>query len=307
MGEHHHGRGSRRTLILALGITGGFAIVELVGGWLANSLALIGDAGHMATDAAALGLGAAAAAISRVGATRRYSYGLGRAEVLGALLNVLFMYGVIAAIAVAAIARLRDPQPVGGLTVMVIAAVGLAVNLLVLCILHGGEQTLNTRGAMLHVLGDLLGSVGALTAGLVVWLTGWTPIDPILSLAICGLILLSSTRLLLESVHVVMEGVPPGLSSERIRRRMEQADPAIEEVHHLHVWAVSSDLHALSAHVVLRDAARWPQVLLRVQQALRRDFGIAHATLQPELPPSTPASAADAEKCAATGSAQTHR
>ncbi|MGJ8668937.1 MAG: cation diffusion facilitator family transporter [Oceanococcus sp.] len=281
---HHHSTDSRNTLLIALLITGGFAGVELAGGWLANSLALMGDAGHMATDALALGLGAIAATVSRVGASRRYSYGLRRAEVLGALINVLFMYGVIAVIAIEAVERLQNPQPVGGLAVMVIAAIGLLINLLVLRILHGGHQSLNTRGAMLHVIGDLLGSVGALAAGLIVWLTDWTPIDPILSLAICGLIFVSSTRLLLESVHVVMEGVPPELSPEDIRLRMEQSDPAIQEVHHLHIWAVSSDLYALSAHVVLSASDDWTRVFPLIHEKLKAEFGIEHATLQPEMP-----------------------
>ncbi len=282
MGAHSHASTSSRSLLLALFLTAGFALVELIGGLLANSLALLGDAGHMATDAAALGLGAAAALLSRRGASRRYSFGLQRAEVLGALINVLFMYAVVAAIGVAAIARLREPQPVAGLSVMLVAGAGLLINLLVLHILHRGEQTLNTRGAMLHVLGDLLGSVAALAAGAVIWLSGWTPIDPLLSLLICGVILISSTRLLLEALHVVMEGVPAGLSLARVGEHMAGADPDVFSVHDLHIWSLSSNSLALSAHVVVRDLAGWPRLLTRLREELHEEFGIDHVTLQPE-------------------------
>lgn len=282
MGAHSHASTSSRSLLLALCLTAGFALVELVGGLLANSLALLGDAGHMATDAAALGLGALAALLSRRGASRRYSFGLQRAEVLGALINVLFMYAVVAAIAVTAIARLREPQPVAGLSVMLVAGAGLLVNLLVLHILHRGEQTLNTRGAMLHVLGDLLGSVAAMAAGAVIWLTGWTPIDPLLSLLICAVILISSTRLLLEALHVVMEGVPAGLSLAEVGEHMAGTDPDVFSVHDLHIWSLSSNTLALSAHVVVRDLAGWPRLLARLREELHERFGIDHVTLQPE-------------------------
>lgn len=283
MSDHHHPHAGPNTLGRALLLTAGFALVEFIGGLSANSLALIGDAGHMVTDAFALGLAALALAVSRVGSTRRYSYGMQRAEVLGALLNVLLMYAVIAVIAGEAIARLRQPAPVGGMTVMLIAGAGLLVNLLVVRMLHAGPQTLNTRGAMLHVLGDILGSVAALVAGAVVWFTGWTPIDPILSLLICGLILVSSTRLLLESVHIVMEGVPPGIDLHAVGQRLAALDPDIVEVHDLHIWSVSSGLRALSAHVVIKDMQAWPRILRLTQTALGEQFGIEHVTLQPEV------------------------
>ncbi len=283
MGAHSHASTSSRSLLLALFLTAGFALVELVGGLLANSLALLGDAGHMATDAAALGLGALAALLSRRGASQRYSFGLQRAEVLGALINVLFMYGVVAAIAMAAFARLREPEPVAGLSVMLVAGAGLLINLLVLHILHRGEQTLNIRGAMLHVLGDLLGSVAAIVAGAVIWWTGWTPIDPLLSLLICAVILMSSTRLLLESLHVVMEGVPAGLSLTQVGKHMAAADPEVLSVHDLHIWTLSSQTPALSAHVVVRNLAGWPRILARLREDLHHQFGIDHVTLQPEV------------------------
>ncbi len=281
--DHKHPADSRKTLLLALCITGGFAVIELVGGLLANSLALIGDAGHMATDALALGLGALAAAISRIGATARYSYGLRRAEVLGAFINVLFMFCVVVWIVIEAIERVQEPVTVAGPAVMVIAAIGLIINLVVFRILHAGEQTLNTRGALLHVLGDLLGSVAALGAGLIVWLTDWMLIDPLLSLLVCGLILLSSTRVLLDSVHVMMEGVPPELSLSDVGESMAGAHPDIMQIHDLHIWRLSSDMTALSAHVVLRESSRWPDVLNNLRTRLHTQYGISHITIQPEM------------------------
>jgi len=284
--SHGHGHGkasSQKTLILALTITLAYALVEAIGGWWANSLALIGDAGHMLTDALALAAGAFAAWLARKPASARHSYGLQRAEVVGALFNVLFMYVIVAAIVVSAIGRLQQPEPVAFASVMLIGSIGLGINLFVVWLLNRGEQTLNTRGAMLHVMGDLLGSVAAIVAGLVIWLTGWMPIDPMLSLLICILIVISSTRLLLETINVVMEAVPAGIDLDVLRKAMCDAHPAITGVHHLHVWTVSSSTRALSAQIELKSMSEWAAVLSVLQQRLAAEFGIDHPTLQPEL------------------------
>ncbi|WP_440996110.1 cation diffusion facilitator family transporter [Arhodomonas sp. SL1] len=283
--HHEHGRASSggRALLMALALTGGFALVELVGGLVSGSLALIGDAGHMVTDSVALGLGALAAWLSRRPPSRLHSFGLQRAEIVGALANAGFMLVVVAWIAYEAVARLLDPQPVHGAMVLVVAAVGLAVNLLVLRILHGGEQNLNTRGAALHVLGDLLGSVAALASGLVIATTGWTPVDPLLSLVISGLILISTSRLLREAVHVVMEGVPRHIDLERLGRRLLELE-GVEGVHDLHVWTIATGHHAIAAHVRIRSLAAWPELLEAMRRMLREEFGIEHVTLQPEPP-----------------------
>lgn len=281
--NHHHGQNSsQKTLLLALSITLAYAVVEAVGGWLANSLALIGDAGHMLTDALALAAGAFAAWLARKPPSARHSYGLQRAEVVGALFNVLFMYVIVAAIVVSAIGRLREPEPVAFGSVMLIGSIGLLINLFVVWLLNRGEQTLNTRGAMLHVIGDLLGSVAAIAAGIVIWLTGWMPIDPLLSLLICALIVVSSTRLLVETLHVVMEGVPGDVNLERLREAMCAAHPAIDDVYHVHVWTVSSSTRALSAHVVLAEMSEWESVLPVIRQLLEDEFDVDHPTLQPE-------------------------
>ncbi|MHA7835793.1 MAG: cation diffusion facilitator family transporter, partial [Algiphilus sp.] len=188
---------------------------------------------------------------------------------------------VVAAVAVAAIQRLFAPAPVAGATVMLIAFVGLLVNLLVAWILMRGEQTINVRGALLHVMGDLLGSVAALTAGAVIYFTGWTPIDPLLSLFVASLILVSAGRLLREVLQVLMEGVPRGISADEVGRAMA-AVPGVRAVHDLHIWSLSSSAHALAAHVDLHAIDDWERLLPQLQALLAERFGITHSTLQPE-------------------------
>ena len=277
---HDHHTGSRR-LIVSLVFTTGFAVVEAVGGWLSGSLALLSDAAHMATDSSALALGALAAWIARKPPSQRHSYGLQRAEVIGALVNALLMVAVVVAIFMAALRRLDAPQPVDGGIVIVIAFLGLAVNAAVAWILTRGTRTLNVRAALLHVLGDLLGSVGALAAGVVIYVTGWLPIDPILSMFISVLILASSFRLLYDVTHVLLEGVPRQLDYEAVGRAMAGVH-GIEEIHDLHIWALSSMSFSLSAHVRIADMDDWPAVLGRLSELLSREFSIEHVTLQPE-------------------------
>ncbi|MDQ2696974.1 MAG: cation diffusion facilitator family transporter [Pseudomonadota bacterium] len=270
-----------RALGLSLLATLGFAGVEALAGWWAGSLALLGDAGHMVSDAAALGLAALAARFAQRPPSSRHSYGLGRIEVLAALVNGLLMLAVVAGIVSAAIQRLHTPQEVHGGLVSVVAAAGLMLNIAIALLLSREEQTLNTRGALLHVIGDLLGSVAALLAGAVIVLTGWTPIDPILSLAICLLILLSSLRLLREALHVIMEGVPLHLSLDEVGRAMATV-ARVRSVHDLHIWTLSSGRVALSAHVVIDDLDHWEALLHALNDLLRSRFAIDHTTLQPE-------------------------
>ncbi len=280
--QHNHSPAKRNTLLWAVAITLGFAFVEAVSGWLANSLALLGDAGHMFTDASALGLAAFAAWLAKRPPSHRHSYGLVRAEIVAALINSLFMIIVVVGIIIAAIDRLQEPRDVSGGTVMVVAFIGLLVNLAVAWVLHRGEQNLNTRAALLHVMGDLLGSVAALIAGVVIYYTGWTTIDPLLSLLICALILVSSLRLLREVLHVIMEGVPFNLDLPEVGQTMAAVD-GVESVHDLHIWSVSSGTIALSAHVVIRDASQWQALLAQLQTVLHDRFEIHHTTLQPEF------------------------
>lgn len=278
---HKHGEhGTGTHLLAALVLTLIFAAVEAGAGWWSGSLALLGDAGHMVTDSLSLGLAAVAAWLYRKPASSRHSYGLQRTEVLMGLLNSLLMLGVIVALTVAAIQRLLSPQAVHGEAVTLVAFIGLVINILVAWMLSRGEQTLNTRGALLHVLGDLLGSVAALVSGLVITLTGWMAIDPILTMIIAALILVSTIRLLLETLHTLMEGVPHHLSLEEIGRAIA-ARPKVRSVHDLHLWTVSSRQVALSAHLVVEDLGEWEKTLADVSATLH-ELGIDHLTLQPE-------------------------
>ncbi len=282
-GSHGHAHGTGAALWWGFGLTAGFAAVEAAAGWWAGSLALLSDAGHMVSDATALGLAAVAAWVARRPPSARHSYGLGRAEVVAALGNSLFMVAVVVAIAIAAMERLAQPRPVAGGTVALVALLGLGVNLLAIWLLERGEQTLNTRAALLHVLGDLLGSVAALAAGLVIHYTGWTPIDPLLSLLISALILLSALRLLREALHILMEGVPPHLDLREVGRAMAEV-PGVASVHDLHIWTLASGTVMLSAHVVVPSMAEWQRTLEELRRMLRERYGIDHVTLQPEPP-----------------------
>jgi cobalt-zinc-cadmium efflux system protein len=289
--DHPEANHSGRLLSRALLLTLGFAVVEAVAGWWTGSLALLGDAGHMFTDSSALGLAALAAAIARRPSSHRHTWGMGRAEVLAALGNALMMVAIVAALVYGAIERLQSPVPVKGGAVMLVAGIGLMINLVVLRMLSHGQHShhghdhhsgnLNVRGAMLHVMGDLLGSVAALSAGLVIYLTGWMAIDPILSLVICVLILVSSLQLLREGLHVLMEGVPRHLKLDEIGKAMARTQ-GVAGVHDLHIWQVRSDQIALSAHIVLRDMNDWLRVLDSLNRSLASTYGIKHVTLQPE-------------------------
>ncbi len=278
---HARGEANRRVLGYAFIITLLYAVVEAVGGWWAGSLALLGDAGHMVSDASALALASLAAWVARRPASARHSYGLGRAEVLVALLNGLLMLTIVAGIVVAAIERLRAPTPVMAGAVIVVAAMGLLVNLAVVALLSRGEQTLNLRAALLHVMADLLGSVAALASGVVIYFTGWTAIDPILSLFICLLILYSGIHLLREALHVIMEGVPLGLDLPEIGRALATVK-GVRSVHDLHIWTLSSGMVALSAHIMVDDLAEWENTLTGLRVRLHDGYGIEHVTLQPE-------------------------
>ena len=281
--RHVHAEARRAPFGFALVVTLGYAIVELAGGFWTGSLALISDAGHMFSDALALGLAALAAWLARRPASRRHSYGWARAEVIGATLNSLLMLFIIVFLVVEAVARLLDPRPVAALGMTVIALIGMAVNALVIWIMSRGEQTLNMRAALLHVFGDLVSSFAALVAGTVIYFTGWLPIDPILSLVIAGLILVSTMRLLRDTVHVLMEGVPPALELDVIGKTLAGV-PGVESVHDLHVWSITPGQVALSAHLEISELRQWPGILAVASNLVHDRFGIGHVTLQPELP-----------------------
>ena len=278
---HRHSASGHLNLAWPVALTLGYAVVEAVGGWLTHSLALLGDAGHMFSDSASLGLAWLASWIALKPPTRRHSYGLSRVEIIVALLNGLFMLFVVGGIVHEAIHRLQYPREVAGGEVMLIAFVGLLVNIGVAWHLHKGQNNLNARAAFLHVMGDLLGSVAAIVAGAIIYFTGWTRIDPILSMLISLLILASTFNLLREALHVLMEGVPLHLDLAEIETAMGGMQ-GVSSVHDVHIWTLSSGVVALSAHVVLRDLHGWMHVLPAMREMLNERYGINHVTLQPE-------------------------
>ncbi|MFZ3042898.1 MAG: cation diffusion facilitator family transporter [Thiobacillus sp.] len=281
-GHSHHHTAQNGTLIVALLLTLSFAGIEAVAGWWSGSLALLADAAHMVTDSSALGLAAAAAWLARRPPSMRHSYGLVRAEVLAALFNSLLMLVLIGFIVREALERVGTPRDIAGGTVIGVAVIGLAINLVVAWVLSRGEHTLNSRAALLHVLGDALGSVAAITAGIVIVTTGWTPIDPLLSLLVAALILVSALHLLREVVHVLMEGVPLSIQLDAVGQDLAKLDGVLR-VHDLHVWTLSSGTIALSAHLEIRDLAEWPGILAAARQTVDTQHGIRHVTLQPEV------------------------
>ncbi|HEX4883085.1 MAG TPA: cation diffusion facilitator family transporter [Casimicrobiaceae bacterium] len=284
---HAHGPATLTALKVGLALTAGFAMVEAIGGWLAGSLALISDAGHMLTDAASFVVALLAQFVARRPPSTRASFGYARAEALAAFVNALGMLALVVWIAVEAVARLLEPRPVQGGLVMAVAIVGLLVNLFVAWMLSRAQGSMNARGALLHVFGDILGSVAAIVAGAVIAWTGWTPIDPLLSVAVALLILRSTIALLRESGAVLMERVPPHLSYEAIGQALARL-PGVTGVHDLHVWTMTADRPSLSAHVTLVDGSRWPAVLAAAQRMLARDFDVDHVTLQPTWPVAPP-------------------
>ena len=271
----------QRSFLYALLLTFGFAAAEIIAGVWANSLTLLGDAGHMLTDGLAFGVAAAAAWIALKPASARHSYGLGRAEVMAALFNTLFMLVIVAAIVVEAVLRLRQPPPVHAPVVMLVGAIGLLVNIGIYLVLRRGERSLNMRASLLHVIGDMLGSLAALVSGVVIFFSGWLYIDPLLSLFIAALILISSLRLLGDAGRVLLEGVPRGLDLMEIGRSIAALD-GVRSVHDLHVWSLSSREVSLSAHVVIDDMHAWQEVLVGIREHLQQRYAITHATLQPE-------------------------
>ena len=282
--EHAHAHthsAAGKTLLIALVLTLGFSVVELFAGWRSGSLALLADAGHMVTDGASLGISALAAWLAARPPSRRHTYGLGRAEVLAALINALSMVAVVLVIGIEAWKRLQNPGSIDGATVSVVAVVGLLINLVVAWVLSRGEKNLNVRAALLHVMGDALGSVAALAAGAVIWFTGWTPIDPLLSILIGGLILASSVGLLREALHATLDGVPFAMDIEQVGRTLAGV-PGVREVHDLHVWPIASERLALSAHVRVESLNAWPEILPRLS-AIAKEQRIEHVTFQPEL------------------------
>lgn len=272
-----------RRVALALGLTSVYFVAEVAGGLWTNSLALLSDAGHMFSDIASLGLSLFALRMAARPVTPRRTYGYHRLEILAALANGLSLWLIVGVIFHAAYGRFFDPPRVHGQGLLVVASIGLLVNLSVGAILYGFARTcLNIRGAFLHVLSDALGSFGAITAGLIVIFTGWYLADPLISVFIGLLILYSSWALMRESISILMQSVPEGIDLEEVRAAMMQVR-GVMKVHDLHVWAVTSGISTLSAHAVVGAEENSEQVLDGMERILKERFRIEHTTIQLEV------------------------
>jgi cobalt-zinc-cadmium efflux system protein len=283
--EYLHYRESHQTgiLLAALLLTFFYAGIEAFAGFWANSLALISDAGHMVADASALALALLAQIIAKRPPSVKNSFGFGRAESLAAFVNCLAMIVLIIWIATEAISRFNHPHQVQGQIVMVVAVIGLLINVIVAWILSKDKKSVNTRAALVHVMGDLLGSLAALTAGVVIHFTGWMQIDPILSLFVCVLLIRSTLTILKESYHFLMEGVPHHINYVQVGKDLQAIDGVLA-VHDLHVWEMSPGHPALIGHVEVRDMQDWPITMEKINTMLLEKHEIDHVTLQPEIP-----------------------
>ena len=283
---HDHGlHGSRpsvtRALQIALGLTLALMVAEVIGGILSNSLALLADAGHMLTDAGALALSLFVAWMCRQPSRPEKTYGYLRWEILAALLNGATLLLISFWIVWEAVSRFRSPEPIAGGLMLAFAIAGLVVNAIAVWILHGvNTDSLNVRGAYLHVLGDMLASGGTVVAAFLVRLTGWVAADPIASLVSTVLIIGSAWRLVREAVDVLLEAAPPHIALEAVRSRLESI-PGVESVHDLHVWTVTSGVVAMSVHAIVRQPEHHQGVLERAHDLLQ-EMGIHHVTVQLE-------------------------
>ena len=270
----------RRSLLIVLLMTGTFMVIEVVGGLLTGSLALLADAGHMLTDVAALGLSAFAMWMAARPSTPEKTYGYHRAEILAAVINAVVLLLLAIWILYEAYRRVFEPPHVLGVPMLLIGLVGLAVNVASMKLLaHESASSLNVRSAYLEVLSDAISSVGVIIGGVTIWLTGWFLIDPLLSAGISIFIVWRTWGILSQAVHVLMEGVPTHLNAKEVGQAMAGV-PGVKEIHDLHIWTITSGLDALSSHVVVPVGENRDEVLERLQSLLRDRFGIDHVTLQ---------------------------
>ncbi|MDO8288910.1 MAG: cation diffusion facilitator family transporter [Parvibaculum sp.] len=279
---HSHGATSERRVALAMWITGGFMVIEAIGGWWSGSLALIADAGHMLTDTGALALAWLAVRFARRPADGAHSYGYHRAEILAAFLNGATMIALSIWIVVEAALRISQPTDVLATPMLIVAICGLGINVASYVLLHGAGESLNTRGAALHVLGDMLGSVAAIAAAIIILQTGWMPIDPILSVLVAVLILRSAWNVTRDAAHILMEGTPEGLDPATITSDLLGHVAGVADIHHVHAWSLGSARPVATLHARLKPDTNAETALRDINARLTSKFGIAHATVQIE-------------------------
>jgi cobalt-zinc-cadmium efflux system protein len=282
--DHHHALGvNERSVGLAGLLTGGFMVAEIVGGVLAGSLALLADAGHMLTDCASLALAWLGFRLTRRPADWRRTYGFDRFAVLVAFVNGIALFAIAAWIIVEAVQRLNAPVTVLGGPMLWIAAAGLAVNVLAFLVLRTGDKdNLNIRAAVLHVIGDLLGSVAAVIAALVILATGWMPIDPLLSMVVALIILRSAWRVVADSGHILLEASPPGVDSRTLRDHLRSALPFVLDVHHVHAWSISQERPMVTLHASIAATTDSAVAVREIKRQLAQHFRITHATIEIE-------------------------
>jgi cobalt-zinc-cadmium efflux system protein len=279
--EHHphrHERLVRRSFVLI----GGFMLVEVAGGLIANSLTLLADAGHMFLDASALGFSWYALHLSRRAADHNLSYGYHRYQVLATFINGLMLFGLIPWILLEAWQRLRAPEAMLPVPALTVAVVGLLVNVVAYRWLHHGHDNATVRSASLHVLGDMLGSAAAVIAAATVWLTGWLYADPLLALVIVAILGRGAWRLVRDSTHILLEGVPEDVNLGEIRDALATRVPGVLEVHHLHAWALTAERPLLTLHARVADGVEVGGVMAQIKTVLAEEFGIDHSTIQVE-------------------------
>ena len=281
----HANESNQRRVMIALVLTGTFMVVEVVGGILSGSLALLADAGHMLTDTMALGLAAMAFHVSQRPPDGKLTYGYQRFQILAAFVNGLSLLAIVGWILFEAARRFVTPREILAETMLVIAVAGLIVNLISFIVLHTGDkENLNIRGAALHVAGDLLGSVAAIVAAVVILYTGWTLIDPLLSIAVAGLILRSAWALVKRSAHVLLEGAPEWLDVDSMQQRIVHKVDAVEGIHHVHIWGLTPQQLMLTMHVTLNGPVdSQSDVVRKIKDILQEDYGVGHSTIEVEL------------------------
>ncbi|MET0574766.1 MAG: cation diffusion facilitator family transporter [Mesorhizobium sp.] len=282
---HDHGSGTtdKTRVLIAACLTGGFMVAEVAGGLITGSLALLADAGHMLTDSIALWLAWYAFRLAERPATQRLTYGFGRVKTLVAYTNGITIFAVAVWIVYEAARRFIEPAPVLAGPMLVVAVLGLLVNIAGFLVLHGGDrESLNMRGAVLHVLGDLLGSVAAIIAALVIMWTGWTPIDPILSVLVALLILSTAWALMRDAAHVLLEGVPANLDRDAIAADVVKGVPGVRNIHHMHVWSLDGAKNMTTLHACLDEGVDAHGAVRAIKERLAQSHGIDHATVEPE-------------------------
>lgn len=281
--RHQHGASNERRVFWALIITAAFMLVEVAGGLISGSLALLADAGHMLTDAIALLFSWIAFRKGRAPADEKRSYGYHRLQIVAAFVNGLTLVLVVGWILIEAARRIAEPVAILGETMLAVAVAGLLVNLIAFWIIHGGDRdNLNLASAAAHVMGDILGSAATIVAAGLIIAFGWSIADPVLSILVAFLILKSSWSIIKKSMHILLEGTPDWLDVDELKNRLVAALPEVTDIHHVHAWSLTSERPMITLHASVSDENGANDTLLGIKRVLADDYGITHSTIQIE-------------------------